>query len=75
MPRDLTIKDPTAPATPNQTYKVFQMGGGDVRSLNLNKGQAATLIERLKSSADAVMSHFKLELEAQNAPTTPVEGE
>lgn len=75
MPRDLTIKDPTAPATPNQTYKVFQMGGGDVRSLNLNKGQAATLIERLKASATEVLADFLLELEKAGDPPAPVEGE
>lgn len=41
------IKEPNAPATKKQTFKIFTLGGGDVRNLNLTRLQASDRIAGL----------------------------
>ncbi len=41
------IKEPNAPATKKQTFKIFTLGGGDVRNHNLTRLQASDRIAGL----------------------------
>ena len=44
------IKNPEAEATTKQTYLIFRLGGGDVRSQNLTRQQASDMIASLMAN-------------------------
>lgn len=44
------IKEPNAPATKKQTFKIFTLGGGDVRNHNLTRLQASDCIAGLMAA-------------------------
>ncbi len=56
------IKEPDAPATKKQTFKIFTLGGGDVRDQNLTRKEASDKISELMA-AKGMESTSKVDFE------------
>ncbi len=57
------IKEPDAPATKKQTFKIFTLGGGDVRDQNLTRKEASDKIGELMAAKNGTETQPKMDFE------------
>ncbi len=57
------IKEPNAPATKKQTFKIFTLGGGDVRNHNLTRLQASDRITGLIAAKNGGAGQLKTDFQ------------